>query len=139
MSTDVSAIAKAWPYAQRVSWSSDMTEADMRLLRQRIVEGLVLSARGIDHEELRRLRVRHRWLGALAVAVLAWHLDCSLPSDRRRRHERMPSGTCTPSMGLLSARFSNSSLKRTTQPRSRGSMRFQSGFAAGNGATYVVL
>jgi WD40 repeat protein len=48
-----------------------MVGDEAHLLVQRIIEGLVLSARRIDHEELRRLRIRNRLLQGLALVVLA--------------------------------------------------------------------
>jgi len=64
-------VAAVWPYAQRLPWSHATVGDEAHLLVQRIIEGLVLSARRIDHEELRRLRIRNRLLQVLALVALA--------------------------------------------------------------------
>jgi WD40 repeat protein len=56
-----------WPDAERLDWPAAGDEA--RLYR-RIDEGILLSAVGIDQQDLGRIRRRNRWLGAAALGLL---------------------------------------------------------------------
>ena len=64
-----SVVARRWPRAQRSVWlKSESAEGQEALLRK-IRQGLVLSERGINYEELNRLRARNLWLGILTATA----------------------------------------------------------------------
>ena len=59
-----------WPKAQRIIWSPNSTPEEHDAVLERITEGLIISERGINYEELRRLKIRNRSLATLTLIVL---------------------------------------------------------------------
>ena len=67
-----SVVARRWPRAQRSVWlKSESAEGQEALLRK-IRQGLVLSERGINYEELNRLRARKLVVGNTTSKTRPW-------------------------------------------------------------------
>lgn len=63
-------VAARWPLAQRIPWSAMATDEEKEVAIERVRAGLLLSERGVNYEELTRLRWRNRIL-ATAASVIA--------------------------------------------------------------------
>jgi WD40 repeat protein len=65
------AIHERWPHAQWLTWRPSLDAAEERRLRASLIDGVLLSERGVSFQEIRRLTLRNRALTVLLLVALA--------------------------------------------------------------------
>jgi len=110
-------ISSRWPKAQRINWSGDAEPEEQEGVIQQIIDGLIISERGINYEELRRLKIRNRALLALTLiaGVLAVTSYFFARSDRiqRKNAERNLQLTYGPNLQVAYKSFSQGEITET--------------------------